>query len=49
MLEHEGRLMGIQVGNRVIYPYSQIVELFGEPEPEAAARYLRPCYDEHAA
>lgn len=49
MLENEGRLTGIQMGQKIVYPYSQLIELFGEPVRPECLRYLRPCYDEHAA
>lgn len=32
MLELEGKIQGLQVGNRVYYPYDRLVELFGAPE-----------------
>lgn len=49
MLEGEGKLFGIAVGNRVYYRLDQLLEQFGEPTRPEVLRYLRPCYDEHAA
>jgi len=30
-LELDGKIKGLQVGQKVYYPYDQLVELFGEP------------------
>lgn len=32
MLEEQGRLFGIQVGNRVYYRLDQLLEVLGEPQ-----------------